>query len=150
MKKVKPLVAMGIFGCLMLSALTGCVSTPKPTPEQFIERSAASLHKGQWVEAMGWASVAISSGPERWEPYVSRARAYCELGYYDKAIEDCHKALEVDPNNGAAYNNRGMAYQKKGDYDRAKDSYNKACDVGLAIGCNNLNLLMGDLVSKPK
>ncbi|MGD2125669.1 MAG: tetratricopeptide repeat protein [Desulfobacteraceae bacterium] len=135
-----------MVGAILLACTPymGCSSKIIPVSHDWVEKSSISVQKGDWVESMGWASMAISSDVTRWEPYVNRAWAFCELGYYDKAIEDCNEALALNPESSAAYNNRGLAYHRKGEVEKAKEDYEKACSMGLEIACKNYTEITGE------
>ena len=108
---------------------------------RYTEKSYKLLNQRRWNEAYLWASLAIAINPQLPDAYINRAWAYIEKGEIQKAIIDCNTALRIAPNNPLAYNNRAYAYEKMGMIDSAKKDYKTACEIGLALGCENLERL---------
>lgn len=115
------------------------VRTDHPDAAIWEEKSYDAAVGGNFDRAISHATKAIELDPGRVNPYVNRSWAYIEKNMLDHAIYDCRVALSLDPRNTFAYNNRGLAYQRKGQLIKAQNDYRKACELGLDLGCQNLN-----------
>ncbi|CAB5087203.1 hypothetical protein D3OALGA1CA_650 [Olavius algarvensis associated proteobacterium Delta 3] len=101
-------------------------STGNPDAFKWERKSQQAVNKGDWIEAIRTASVAISLDPGRPAPYINRAWAYINKGYYLKATEDCKVALLIDSSQISAYINLSNAYIGTGDYREALESARRA------------------------
>jgi tetratricopeptide (TPR) repeat protein len=116
-------------------------STGNPEAATWEQRSYNAAVQGDFEQAIASASKAIELDPSRVNPYINRAWAYLEKNMLEAAISDCKTALSIDPQNAFAYNNRGLVYQRKGKMSLAEKDYTRACDLGLELGCQNLDEL---------
>jgi tetratricopeptide (TPR) repeat protein/DNA-binding transcriptional MerR regulator len=116
-------------------------STGNPEAARWEQKSYNAAVKGDFDQAIENASKAIEMDPGRINPYVNRSWAYLEKNMLQAAIQDCDTALSIDPQNAFAYNNRGLAYQRKKRNSKAEADYRKACNLGLDLGCQNLDVL---------
>ena len=98
--------------------------------------------KGRYDRAIEDYNKAIALDQNDAKAYYNRGVAYDGKGQYDGAIEDYNKAIALDPNLADAYNNRGLAYAIKGDMGRAISDFQKACDMGIEVGCENLQMAL--------
>ena len=48
----------------------------------------------------------------------------------------------LNPNDAAAYSNRGLAYERLGNKSMAISDFKKVCDLGLEVGCENLQRVL--------
>lgn len=119
----------------------GIQSTGNPEAATWEQRSYNAAVQGDFEQAIANATKAIALDPGRVNPYINRAWAYLEKNMLDAAINDCKTALLIDPKNAFAYNNRGLVYQRKGKITLAQKDYKMACDLGLELGCQNLDEL---------
>ena len=116
-------------------------STGNPEAATWEQRSYNAAVQGDFEKAIASATKAIELDPSRVNPYINRAWAYLEKDMLEAAINDCKTALSIDPQNAFAYNNRGLVYQRKGKLSLAEKDYTRACDLGLELGCQNLDEL---------
>lgn len=123
------------------SAPADIKKTDNPEAAVWEQKSYDAATQGDFDRAISDATQAIKLDPGRVNPYVNRAWAYIEKNKLDNAIQDCKIALSLDPQNALAYNNRGLAYQLRNDARRARRDYRKACDLGLQLGCQNLETI---------
>jgi tetratricopeptide (TPR) repeat protein len=103
----------------------------------WLKKSNDSIARGDVLETIVTASVAIKLDPKLLKPYLNRAWAFSERRLYDKAIMDLSRAIQMDPGNAFVYNRRGLIFQRKGDDRKAVADYEKACKLGLELGCKN-------------
>jgi Tfp pilus assembly protein PilF/DNA-binding transcriptional MerR regulator len=116
-------------------------STGNPEAAKWEQKSYNAAVQGDFDQAIVNASKAIELDPGRVNPYVNRSWAYLEKNMLQAAIHDCNTALSIDAKNAFAYNNRGLAHQRKSQNSQAEEDYRKACDLGLDLGCQNLDSL---------
>jgi DNA-binding transcriptional MerR regulator/regulator of sirC expression with transglutaminase-like and TPR domain len=116
-------------------------STGNPEAAKWEQKSYNAAVQGDFDQAIVNASKAIELDPGRVNPYVNRSWAYLEKDMLQAAIQDCDTALSIDPQNAFAYNNRGLAYQRESRDPKAEKDYRRACDLGLDLGCQNLDSL---------
>jgi tetratricopeptide (TPR) repeat protein len=107
------------------------------------DKSLASANRGDWVDAIRTATVAISLNKNYASAYINRCRAYSAHNDFEEALNDCNMALTIEPNNPAAINNVGSIMQKQGKTDDALPKYYAACEIGLTIACDNFKALKG-------
>ncbi|MGD9223733.1 MAG: tetratricopeptide repeat protein [Desulfobacteraceae bacterium] len=115
--------------------------TDNPDAAIWEQRSYEAAVRGDFDIAITDATKAIELDPGRVNPYINRSWAYIEKNMLAHAIRDCKAALQIDPENMLAYNNRGLAYQRMAQFPQAREDYRKACDLGLELGCQNLDSL---------
>lgn len=98
----------------------------------------------EYDKAIGAYTFVIILGMEFDKAYMGRGSAYCSKGQYERAIEDFNKAIAINQNLdlSQAYYNRGFAYELLGNRSMAISDYRKACDLGLEIGCENLQRVL--------
>jgi Flp pilus assembly protein TadD/DNA-binding transcriptional MerR regulator len=118
---------------------TSIRATDNPAAILWEQRSYNAAVQGNFDQAIENATKAIELDPGRVNPYINRSWAYLEKNMLDAAIQDCEKALLIDPRNAFAYNNRGLVYQRKDRISDAEKDYRHACDLGLDLGCQNLD-----------
>ncbi len=126
--------------CDSLRAATAervCLSLDSTAAGKWSQVCYEQVVKGEWIQAIQAATLAIYHDPEAVNPYINRSWAYAETGVFENAIKDSNQALKLAPKNAMAFNNRGLVYEKKGDLDRAGKDYLQACERGLEVGCNN-------------
>lgn len=119
--------------------ITNFQKTDHPEAVEWEQKSYEAAVQGDFDRAIADATKAIDLDPGRVNPYINRSWAYLEKNMLALAIQDCKTALLIDPKNAFAYNNRGLAYQRKANIALAQDNYRRACELGLELGCQNLN-----------
>ncbi len=105
--------------------------------QEWLKKSNDSIARGDTLETIVTASLAIKLDPTIVKAYLNRAWAFSERGLYDKAIMDLSQTLQMDPDNAYAYSRRGLIFERKGDDLKAIADYEKACKLGLELGCQN-------------
>ncbi len=116
--------------------------TDNPDAAIWEQKSYEAAVRGDFDIAITDATKAIELDPGRVNPYINRSWAYIEKNMLEHAIRDCKAALQIDPKNMLAYNNRGLAFQRRAQLPQAQEDYRKACDLGLELGCQNLDGLV--------
>jgi tetratricopeptide (TPR) repeat protein/DNA-binding transcriptional MerR regulator len=116
--------------------------TDNPDAAIWEQKSYEAAVRGDFDIAIADATKAIELDPGRVNPYINRSWAYIEKNMLEHAIRDCKAALQIDPKNMLAYNNRGLAFQRRAQFPQAQEDYRKACDLGLELGCQNLDGLI--------
>ena len=120
-----------------------------PAPTSFSKaiewnnKSLESAGRGEWIESIRTASVAIFLDPSLVSAYVTRCRAFKEHGDLDEAMSDCESALKFDPDNMLALNYRGEIMARFGKVDIAVAEYERACLGGQELGCENFRKIRG-------
>jgi outer membrane biosynthesis protein TonB len=122
--------------------LAGIKKTDHPDAAIWEQKSYDAAVKGNFDRAIADATKAIELDPGRVNPYINRSWAYIEKDMLGQAINDCKVALYLDPKNTFAYNNRGLAFQRSNQTAKAQSDYRSACELGLDLGCQNLNSLV--------
>ena len=133
-----------------LLLITACSTHVAPTHDEGInpkahewtQQSFESVSKGEYGDAIMYATNAINLQPDLINAYINRSWAYCETGMYENAIQDSNKVLALDQNNPMAFNNKGLAYQRMGRATLASAEYKKACEQGLETACVNYKSLV--------
>jgi Flp pilus assembly protein TadD/DNA-binding transcriptional MerR regulator len=116
-------------------------STGNPDAATWELRSYNAAVQGDFDQAIVNATKAVELDPGRVNPYINRSWAYLEKDMLEAAIKDCKTALLIDPQNAFAYNNQGLVHQRQGKDSMAQEDYSRACDLGLELGCRNLDEL---------
>jgi tetratricopeptide (TPR) repeat protein len=132
--------ACELGACDGLRAVTAervCLSLDPAAAGKWSQMCYEQVVKGEWIQTIQAATLAIYHDPEAVNPYINRSWAYAETRNFEKAIEDGNQALKLAPKNAMAFNNRGLVYEKKGDMERAGEDYLKACELGFEVGCRN-------------
>jgi Tfp pilus assembly protein PilF/DNA-binding transcriptional MerR regulator len=138
-----PLVPVGSpFGDEASEPVGNLEKTDDPNAAIWEQRSYDAAIKGEFDAAIEDATKSIELDPGRVNPYINRSWAYIEKNMLQHAIRDCRAALQIDPKNMLAYNNRGLAYQRMAQVALAQEDYRQACDLGLELGCQNLEGLI--------
>lgn len=125
-----------------IKPLASIKKTDHPDAAIWEQKSYDAAVNGNFDRAIADATKAIELDPGRVNPYINRSWAYIEKNMLGQAINDCKIALHLDPNNTFAYNNRGLAFQRSNQVTKAQNDYRKACELGLDLGCQNLNSLV--------
>ena len=94
------------------------------------------------------STIEVKEVPRNAKDYFNRGLAY--YAYHtkeqlEKAIQDYDKAIAITSNYAEAYNNRGLAYALSNNKVKALSDFQKACDMGLELGCTNLNKVLKNL-----
>lgn len=97
--------------------------------EQDYNRGLASLHAGEYQQAIHDLNKAIEIYPNHAAAYINRGAAYYKSGNHQQAINDFSKAIEIDPKLAEAYFGRGNVFFKLGSYRQSINDYNKALEL---------------------
>jgi tetratricopeptide (TPR) repeat protein len=127
------------------AALTGKLVATSLSQEEvsWNEKSLASANKGEWVDAIRTASVAISLNKNFVAAFINRCRAYTAHRDFDEALSDCNAALALDPTSSIAINNVGVILENMGKTQESLPKYYAACEAGFDLGCENFKLIKG-------
>ncbi len=117
--------------------------------EQDYNRGLASLHSGEYQQAINDLTRAIEIYPNHAAAHINRGSAYYKLGNHQQAIEDFNKAIEIDPKLAEAYFGRGNVFFKLGSYRQTINDYNKALELNpkfihAYINLGNVFVKLGD------
>ena len=121
-----------------IEAYTSAIALDPNLAKSYVHRGGAYYEKGQYDRADEDINKAVSLDPNLAYAYGARGIIYYNKGQYDRAIEDFNKAITLNPNDVDAYTLRGAAYYNKGNMGRAISDFQKACDMGLEVGCEEL------------
>ena len=99
---------------------------PYRIPLAFNNRGIAFTARGQYDEAIGDLSAAISLDPNYDLAYYNRGKAYAAKGLNAEALADYQRATELRPEYADPYVARGRLYTVLGQYGPAIDDFNKA------------------------
>src|SRR3989344_836245 len=113
-----------------------------PHYSDYNNRGVAYYNKGQYDRVIEDYNKAISINPNDAFAHYIRGLAYYYKGQYGRTIEDYNRAIQLDQNYAQVYYERGLVYEKLGNKSMAISDYRKACDLGLEIGCENLQRVL--------
>lgn len=98
------------------------ILVPEPEPEQpmlgledYLERGDSLLALGEYLEAIGYYTLAIADSPESPQPYHKRARANLKLSNQLAAIADFREA--------------GTLFSQNGNYGRAIECFDQILEL---------------------
>jgi tetratricopeptide (TPR) repeat protein len=112
-------------------------------------RGLASIHSGEYQQAINDFNKAIEIYPHFAAAYINRGGAHYKLGNHQQAINDFNKAIEIDPKLAEAYFGRGNVFFKLGSYRQTLNDYNKALELNpkfihAYINRGNVYVKLGD------
>lgn len=110
--------------------------------KEHLQAGRQHLVNGQYNEAIGELSTAVSLDPKLTEAHNLLGVAYNQKGFADRAKESFERAVKNDPQDAETLNNLGFALYQNGNYRAAVDRLKRAAK--LAPGderiLNNLGL----------
>jgi tetratricopeptide (TPR) repeat protein len=92
----------------------------------WFEKGSMHGDKGEYDDAIGAYTRALSLNPAFSWAYNNRGVVYADKKMYDKAIKDYSRALSLNQSRAEVYNNRGVAYSGIEQYDKAIEDFDKA------------------------
>jgi tetratricopeptide (TPR) repeat protein len=129
-----------------IEAFTSAIVVDPNYVDAYYSRGIAYYKNGQHDRAIDDYNKAIALNPNYVGAYYRCGDIYFYYmeGQYDRAIENFNKVIQLDPNDVQAYYKRGLVYYKLRNKSKAIADFQKACDLGLEVGCENLqNILQG-------
>ena len=134
MKTGRLKICNGMAALLLLWAVAGCASAPKPVTEDADIKSVmaagnASMRAGDYEGAVSYFSRALAIDMTDSEAFGNLGVAYYYLERYDEAVREVLQAVVLSPDEINWRLNLGAIYTRKEDHERAARAYGAAVDI---------------------